>query len=57
MTDWVIADYVSNEAGRFVALGKALFSDFLVPFEIASLVLLVALVGAVILTREGREGA
>ena len=57
MTDWIIADYVSNEVGRFVALGKALFSDFLVPFEIASLVLLVALVGAVILTREGREGA
>ena len=56
-TDWLITDYVVHEAGRFVALGTALFSDFLVPFEIASLVLLVALIGAVILTREGREGA
>ena len=32
MTDWAITDYVSNETGRFAALGKALFSDFLVPF-------------------------
>lgn len=56
-TEWLVTDYVVHEAGRFIALGKALFSEFLVPFEIASLVLLVALIGAVILTKEGREGA
>ena len=56
-TDWLITEYFVHESGRFVALGKALFSEFLVPFEIASLVLLVALIGAVILTKEGREGA
>ena len=31
------------------AIGRALFSDFVLPFEVASVVLLVALVGAVVL--------
>lgn len=37
----------------FEYLGEALFTRWAVPFEIASLVLLVALIGAVILTRSG----
>jgi NADH-quinone oxidoreductase subunit J len=39
----------------FETLGDALFRQWAVPFEIASLVLLVALVGAIILAR-GEEG-
>jgi NADH-quinone oxidoreductase subunit J len=35
------------------ALAQKLFADFVLPFEIASLLLLVALVGAVVLTRRG----
>ena len=39
----------------FEELGRALFQTWAIPFEIASLVLLVALVGAIILAR-GEEG-
>jgi len=39
----------------FDAIGDALFTTWAVPFEIASLVLIVALIGAVILAR-GEEG-
>lgn len=34
------------------ALGEMLFKDYLLPFELASIVLLVALVGAIVLARE-----
>ncbi len=34
------------------ALGKVLFTEYLVPFEIASVVLLVAIVGAVVLAKK-----
>lgn len=49
-----------NTAGATVAganaIGNDLFSSFAVPFEIASLVLLVALVGAIVLIRgEGED--
>jgi NADH-quinone oxidoreductase subunit J len=33
------------------AIGTALFSRYLLPFEITSVVLLVAMVGAIVLTR------
>lgn len=36
----------------FTAVGDALFQQWAVPFEIASLVLLIALIGAIILARE-----
>jgi len=38
-------------------LGTELFTRWVVPFEVASLVLLIALVGAVILARAGEEGS
>jgi NADH-quinone oxidoreductase subunit J len=37
----------------FDAVGKSLFTQWAVPFEVASLVLLVALIGAVVLVRSG----
>ena len=40
----------------FSDLGRALFTDWALPFEIASLVLLVALVGAIIIAREEGRG-
>ena len=50
---------VSQEAAPMVgntqALGQSLYSRFLYPFEITSLVLLVAMVGAIIITK-GRGG-
>ena len=40
-----------QKAVDFEVLGRVLFVDWAVPFEIASLVLLVALVGAIIMVR------
>ena len=36
-------------------LAETLFSDFVLPFEIASVLLLVAMVGAVVLAKRGRS--
>ena len=33
-------------------LGKALFSQYLLPFEVTSILLLVAMVGAIVLTKQ-----
>ena len=54
-TDWI------GETERITpvsteAVGLALFRDFAIPFEIASFVLLVALIGAVVLARTDDEG-
>ncbi len=37
------------------AIGTALFSDFLLPFEVTSVLLLAAMVGAIVLTKEERK--
>jgi NADH-quinone oxidoreductase subunit J len=48
---------LSEAYGSPASVGRLLFSEFMVPFEITSVLLLVAMVGAVILTRRGkREG-
>ena len=39
--------------GSPAMLGKSLFTDFVLPFEIASVLLLVAIIGAVVLARRG----
>jgi NADH-quinone oxidoreductase subunit J len=41
-------DFIQSE-GNVFTVGKVLFSEFLLPFEIASLILLVAILGAVVL--------
>jgi len=46
VTSEVIASY-----GHTELIGRAMFVDFLLPFEIASILLLVAIVGAVILSK------
>lgn len=42
---------VANQFGTTKAVGQMLFTDFLLPFEIASVLLLAAIVGAVILAK------
>jgi NADH-quinone oxidoreductase subunit J len=37
--------------GNTEAVGKALFTTYLLPFEVASLVLLVAMIGAIVLAK------
>ena len=51
------ADWNATErsAVAFQALGERLFRDFGVPFEVASLVLLVALVGAIAIARRHQD--
>ena len=40
-----------KSVGHTQLIGKALFTDFLLPFEITSILLLVAIVGAVVLAK------
>ena len=50
-TPWAISDAVPTGDGAVVALGKHFFTDFLLPFELASVLLLMALIGAIVLAR------
>ncbi|HVK37475.1 MAG TPA: NADH-quinone oxidoreductase subunit J [Candidatus Kapabacteria bacterium] len=44
-----------TNSGTIDAIGKALFTDYVFPFEMVSLVLLAAVVGAVVLTKRHLE--
>ena len=44
-----------NDPGTIVELGKALFSTYLLPFEVTSVLLLVAMVGAIVLIRKEKR--
>lgn len=46
----------SADESAFEALGLELFTDWAIPFEVASLVLLVALIGAIMLARSAEDG-
>ncbi|MDA0988646.1 MAG: NADH-quinone oxidoreductase subunit J [Chloroflexi bacterium] len=45
----------TRQSVSFEELGSSLFTQWAVPFEVASLVLLVALIGAIVIAREGGE--
>ncbi len=47
-----ITAYTVQSFGHTELIGKALFTEFLLPFEIASILLLVAIVGAVVLAKK-----
>ena len=42
---------LAEDFGTTVNIGKALFTDFVLPFEVASILLLVAMVGALVLAK------
>ncbi len=46
-------DAGEKAAGNTESIGEVLYSTYLFPFEIASLILLVAMIGAVILSKKG----
>jgi len=50
--DVLAAGAISSPEGNTVALGRSLFTEYLFPFEIASLLLLSALVGAIVLAKK-----
>lgn len=51
VTPWSLSGQPPLGDGAIVVIGKHFFSDFLLPFELASVLLLMALIGAVILAR------
>lgn len=51
ITPWSLDTTVSTIDNTIVEIGKHFFSDFLLPFELASVLLLMAMVGAIILAR------
>jgi NADH-quinone oxidoreductase subunit J len=40
---------------KFADLGDSLFTKWAIPFEVASLILLVALIGAIVISKQGEE--
>lgn len=50
-TDWRVASGGSFDSTT-VAIGEALLSPFVLPFEIASVLLVAAMIGAIVLVRE-----
>jgi NADH-quinone oxidoreductase subunit J len=45
----------ANDPGTLVELGTTLFRDYLLPFEVTSVLLLVAMVGAIVLIRKEKR--
>ncbi len=52
--DFATADSARNFGGP-LDIGKVLFSKYLLPFELTSLLLLVGMIGAVVLTRDDKK--
>jgi NAD(P)H-quinone oxidoreductase subunit 6 len=50
-TSWSIATPVAAVESSTLLIGKHFFSDFLLPFELASVLLLIAMIGSIILAR------
>ena len=47
-------DSLNRDAGTTISIGRKLFTDYLLPFEVTSVLILMAVVGAMVLAR--REG-
>lgn len=50
-TPWALSAEVSAGDAAIVEIGKHFFTDYLLPFELASVLLLIALIGAIVLAR------
>jgi NAD(P)H-quinone oxidoreductase subunit 6 len=50
-TPWAVSSALPGGEGAIVKIGKHFFTDFLLPFELASVFLLMAMVGAIVLAR------
>jgi len=50
-TKWAITSSIAKLPSTLVVIGQHFFSDYLLPFELASVLLLVALIGAIVLAR------
>jgi NADH-quinone oxidoreductase subunit J len=54
-TEVLVAEASTSGIGDVKSLGKVLFTDFLLPFELASVLLLAAMVGAVMLAKSEKN--
>jgi NAD(P)H-quinone oxidoreductase subunit 6 len=50
-TPWAISGAVPSGDSAIVEIGKHFFTDYLLPFELASVLLLMAMIGAIVLAR------
>lgn len=50
-TPWAISAVTPIGDGAIVVIGKHFFTDFLLPFELVSVLLLIAMVGAIVIAR------
>lgn len=50
-TPWALSSAIPAGDEAIVIIGKHFFSDFLLPFELASVLLLMAMIGAIVLAR------
>jgi NADH:ubiquinone oxidoreductase subunit 6 (subunit J) len=46
----------TNTVEALQMLGETLFTQYLLPFEVTSILLLVAMVGAIVLTKQEKKG-
>jgi NADH-quinone oxidoreductase subunit J len=53
---WTPTSEVDPSYGTIEAVGEVLFTEYLLPFEMVSLLLLAAIIGAVVLTRREKGG-
>ncbi len=53
ITPWSLSTGTAAGNSSIVVIGQHFFTDFLLPFELASILLLMAMVGAIILARRG----
>jgi len=54
-TDWTVLEQANEVAPTTQTIGERIMSTYILPFEIVSLLLLVALVGATFIARRGGE--
>ncbi|TAK58870.1 MAG: NADH-quinone oxidoreductase subunit J [Bacteroidetes bacterium] len=53
--DWFLSSNKAAEIGKVESIGRVLFSEFLLPFEITSLILLAAIIGVIVLAKKRIE--
>lgn len=56
LTDWRVVNSMTEPRSTTSLLGEKLMNDYLLPFEVASVVLLVTLIGAALMARRDKKG-
>ncbi len=56
VTDIIPPAEATNTVGELQNLGLILFNQYLLPFEVTSILLLIAMVGAIVLTKQEKKG-